>query len=154
MCLSFCFLLIRWKQGSVWPVSPCRKTTQTIQRGSWEGHDLASFLLSLSSCRVLWRHHPKLLGPGALIFVAKQLWPKLVLTGSSSSEASIKATLFQDQQTTLTRRWAQRLQHRIFHTSQSDCSGKKFITNHVQSSKVLQSFNYSNYSSLIVQRKQ
>ena len=74
---------------------------------------------------IMWRNHPKLLGPGALIFVAKQLWPKLVLTGSSSSEASIKATLFQDQQTTLTRRWAQRLQHRTFHTSQSDCSGKE-----------------------------
>ena len=28
--------------------------------------------------------------------------PKMALTGSSSSEASIKATLFQDQQTTLT----------------------------------------------------
>ena len=75
----------------------------------------------------LWRNHPKLLGPGALIFVAKQLWPKLALTGSSSSEASIKATLFQDQQTTLTRRWAQRLQHKPFHTSQSDCSGKKIL---------------------------
>ena len=39
---------------------------------------------------------PKRLGPGALIFVAKQLGPKLARTGSSSSEASIKATLFQD----------------------------------------------------------
>ena len=38
----------------------------------------------------VWQNHPKLLGPGALIFVAKQLWPKLALTGSSSSEASIK----------------------------------------------------------------
>ena len=74
---------------------------------------------------LMWQNHPKRLGPGALIFVAKQLWPKLALTGSSSSEASIKATLFQDQQTTLTRRWAQRLQHRTFHTSQSDCSGKE-----------------------------
>ena len=40
--------------------------------------------------------HPKLLGPGALIFVAKQLGPKSARTGSSSSEASIKTTLFQD----------------------------------------------------------
>ena len=39
---------------------------------------------------------PKRLGPGALIFVAKQLGPKSARTGSSSSEASIKATLFQD----------------------------------------------------------
>ena len=75
----------------------------------------------------VWRNHPKLLGPGARIFVAKQLRPNLALTGSSSSEASIKATLFQDQQTTPTRRWAQRLQHRTFHTSQSDCSGKKIL---------------------------
>ena len=54
--------------------------------------------------QLLWRNHPKILGPGALIFVAKHLQPKLALTGSSSSEASIKATLFQDRQTTLTRR--------------------------------------------------
>ena len=40
---------------------------------------------------------PKLLGPGALIFVAKQLSPKLALTDSSSSEASIKDTVFQDR---------------------------------------------------------
>ena len=40
---------------------------------------------------------PKRLGLGALIFVAKQLGPKLARTGSSSSEASIKATLFQDR---------------------------------------------------------
>ena len=33
---------------------------------------------------------PKILGPGALIVVAKQLRPKSALTGSSSSEASIK----------------------------------------------------------------
>ena len=62
---------------------------------------------------------PKILGPGALIFVAKQLWPKSAHTSSSSSEASIKAALSRITQTTLTRRWAQRLQHRIFHTSQS-----------------------------------
>ena len=37
---------------------------------------------------------PKRLGPGALVFVAKQLGPKSARTGSSSSEASIKATLF------------------------------------------------------------
>ena len=37
---------------------------------------------------------PKRLGSGALIFVAKQLGPKSARTGSSSSEASIKATLF------------------------------------------------------------
>ena len=43
---------------------------------------------------ILWRNHPKRLGPGAPIIVAKQLWPKLALTGSSSSEASIKAMLF------------------------------------------------------------
>ena len=40
---------------------------------------------------------PKRLGPGALIFVAKQLGPKSARTGSSSSEASIKATLFEDR---------------------------------------------------------
>ena len=40
---------------------------------------------------------PKRLGPGALIFVAKQLGPQLARTGSSSSEALIKATLFQDR---------------------------------------------------------
>ena len=40
---------------------------------------------------------PKRLGLGALIFVAKQLGPKLARTCSSSSEASIKATLFQDR---------------------------------------------------------
>ena len=45
----------------------------------------------------LWRNHPKLLGPGALIFIARQLWPNSARTGSSSSEASIKATLFQDR---------------------------------------------------------
>ena len=39
---------------------------------------------------------PKRLGPGALISVARQLGPNLTCTGSSSSEASIKATLFQD----------------------------------------------------------
>ena len=36
---------------------------------------------------------PKRLGPGAIIFTAKQLWPKTARTGSSSSEASIKAML-------------------------------------------------------------
>ena len=40
---------------------------------------------------------PKRLGPGALIFVGEQLGPKSARTGSSSSEASIKATLFQDR---------------------------------------------------------
>ena len=40
---------------------------------------------------------PKRLGPGALIFVAKQLGPKSARTDSSSSEASIKAMLFQDR---------------------------------------------------------
>ena len=40
---------------------------------------------------------PKILGPGALIFVARQLRLKSACTGSSSSEASIKATLFQDR---------------------------------------------------------
>ena len=39
---------------------------------------------------------PKRLGPGALVFIAKQLRPKLARTGSSSSEASIKVTLSQD----------------------------------------------------------
>ena len=39
---------------------------------------------------------PERLGPGALISVAKQLGPNLACTGSSSSEASIKAMLFQD----------------------------------------------------------
>ena len=51
---------------------------------------------------IVWRNHQIKLGLGALIFVARQLWPKMALTGSSSSEASIKATLFQDQQTTVT----------------------------------------------------
>ena len=83
----------------------------------------------------LWRNHPKLLGPGALIFVAKQHWPKLALTGSSSSEASTKATLFQYQQTTLTRRWAQRLQHNHFIHLRVIAAERKFITNHVRSSK-------------------
>ena len=40
---------------------------------------------------------PKRLGLGALIFVAKQLGPKLARPGSSSSEASIKAMVFQDR---------------------------------------------------------
>ena len=40
---------------------------------------------------------PKRLGPGALIFVAKQLWPNSARTDSSSSEASIKDTVFQDR---------------------------------------------------------
>ena len=39
---------------------------------------------------------PKRLGPGALISIARQLGPNLARTGSSLSEASIKATLFQD----------------------------------------------------------
>ena len=39
---------------------------------------------------------PKRLGPGALIFIAKELGPNSACSGSSSSEASIKATLFQD----------------------------------------------------------
>ena len=39
---------------------------------------------------------PKRLGPGALVSVARQLGPNLARTGSSSSEASIKATLFQN----------------------------------------------------------
>ena len=45
----------------------------------------------------MWQNHTKILGPGALIFVARQLWPKSARTGSSSSEASIKATLFQNR---------------------------------------------------------
>ena len=40
---------------------------------------------------------PKTTSPGALIFVAKQLWPNSARTGSFSSEASIKATLSQDR---------------------------------------------------------
>ena len=100
---------------------------------------------------------PKKLGPGALIFVAKQLGPKLARTGSSSSEASIKATLFQDHAdnthmkvspeiTTQNISYISKWQH-------SHAAEDKFITNQVQNSKVLQSSIYSNYSSLIVQRK-
>ena len=40
---------------------------------------------------------PKRLGPGALISIARQLGPNLACIGSSSSEASIKATLFQNR---------------------------------------------------------
>ena len=40
---------------------------------------------------------PKKLGLGALIFIARQLRPNSACIGSSSSEASIKATLFQDR---------------------------------------------------------
>ena len=101
----------------------------------------------------LWQNHPKLLGPGALIFVAKQLWPNLALTGSSSSEASIKATLFQDQQTTLTRRWAQRLQHRSSHTSQSLQRKGNLLQTIFRVAKYYRSPNYTNYSSLIISAK-
>ena len=48
-------------------------------------------------CSIHVAEPPKRLGPGALIFIAEQLEPKSACTSSSSSEASIKATLFQDR---------------------------------------------------------
>ena len=101
----------------------------------------------------VWRNHPKLLGPGALIFVAKQLWPKLALSGSSSSEASIKP-----RYSRISRQHSHEGEPRDYNTEhfihlRVIAAERKFITNQVQNSKVLQSSIYSNYSSLIVQRK-
>ena len=48
-------------------------------------------------CSIHVAEPPKRLGPGALIFVAKQLGPKSARTGSSSSDASIRATLYKDR---------------------------------------------------------
>ena len=88
----------------------------------------------------MWRNHPKLLGPGALIFVAKQLWPKLALTGSSSSEASIKP-----RYTKISKQHSHEGEPRDYNTEhlihlRVIVAEEKFITNHDQSSKVLQEF--------------
>ena len=105
---------------------------------------------SLSPCYKLWWNHPKLLGPGALIFVAKQLWPNSAHTGSSSSEVSIKAMLFQDHTDNTHTEVSPELQHWSSHTSQSLQRKVNLLQNHVQNSKVLQSSNYANYLSVIV----
>ena len=85
---------------------------------------------------------PKTTGLGALIFVAKQLWPKLALTGSSSSEASIKP-----RYSRIGRQHSHEGEPRDYNTEhfihlRVIAAEKKFITNHVQNSKVLQSSIY------------
>ena len=97
---------------------------------------------------------PKRLGPGALISVASQLGPNLACTGSSSSEASIKSTLFPDRTDNTHTKVSPEITTQIISYISEFAVESKFITKQVQSSKVLQSFNYSNYSSLSVQRKQ
>ena len=99
----------------------------------------------------VWRNHPKRLGPGALIFIARQLGPNSARAGSSSSEASIKATLFQDRvDNTHTKVSPEITTQNISYISEWLQWKNKFITNWVQNSKVLQSSNYSNYSRVIV----
>ena len=124
-----------------------------LQHDAFEHHASARVAVRNKLKRTGVAEPPKILGPGALIFVARQLWPKSARTGSSSSEASIKATLFQDQQTTLTRRWAQRLQHRTFHTSQSLQRKRNLLQTMFRIAKYYRIPNYTNYSSVIVQRK-
>ena len=80
----------------------------------------------------------KRLGPGALIFVAKQLGPKSACTGSFSSEASIKATLFQDRTDNTHMKVSPEITTQIISYISEFAAERKFITNHVQSSKVLQ----------------
>ena len=81
---------------------------------------------------------PKRLGPGALIFVARQLWPNSVRTGSSSSEASIKATFFQDRTDNTQTKMSPEITTQIISYILEFVAERKFITNYVQSSKVLE----------------
>ena len=80
---------------------------------------------------------PKRLGPGALIFVAKQLGPKSARTGSSSSEASIKTTLFQDRIDNTHTKVSPEITTQSISYIIRVAAESKFITNHIQSSEVL-----------------
>ena len=80
---------------------------------------------------------PKRLGPGALVFIAKQLRPKLACTGSSSSEASIKVTLFQDHTDNTHTKVSPDITTQSIAYIIKVAAESKFITSHVQSSKVL-----------------
>ena len=82
---------------------------------------------------------PKRLGPGALISIARQLGPNLARTGSSSSEASIKATLFQYREDNTHTKVSPEITTQNISNISVIAAEDKFITNQVQSSKVLQS---------------
>jgi hypothetical protein len=75
---------------------PSLTLCQLVADDDWRGSIVVKKGV-LQSRRQRVVEQPKRLGPGALISVAKQLGPKSACTGSSSSEASIKATLFQDR---------------------------------------------------------
>ena len=89
---------------------------------------------------------PKRLGPGALIFVAKQLWPNSARTGSSL----IKATLFQDRTDNTHTKVSPEIITQIISYISEFAAEINLLQNHVQNSKVLQSSYYSIYSSVMV----
>ena len=144
------YLLLPWYY-SYWSIFLWRVVLVILMFVAWLFVDLSCFCCLSSTDIMLWRNHPKLLGPGALIFVAKQLWPNSARTGGSSSEASIKATLFQDRTYNTHTKVSPEITTQNISYIIRVCSGKvNLLQNHIQSSEVLRSPNYTNYSIAIV----
>ena len=93
---------------------------------------------------------PKLTVPGALIFVARQLQPKLARTGSSSSEASIKATLFQDHIDNTHTKVSPEITTQIISYISEFAAERNLLQTMFRVPKYYRVPNYTNYSSVIV----
>ena len=93
---------------------------------------------------------PKRLGPSALIFVASQLWPKSARTGSSSGEASIKATLFQDRTDNTHTKVSPEITTQIISYISEFAAERNLLQTMFRVAKYYRVPNYTNYSSVIV----